>query len=179
MNIHLINYATPEYYRSQRLSNESAHSMGGVDRITAYHTSDIDADFYRRNRRILNHPRGGGYWLWKPYFIQRTLAGMKEGDYLFYCDATALFLQPIQLLVDLARTQSLDVLVFDSRFPEWKFSKRDALVVLGSIDVEHFCGRFYAPGRQRAIQGIGKILEAADLVHRHGTAFIAYELVLG
>ena len=33
------------------------------------------------------HPRGGGYWLWKPFLVQRLLATLADGDVLVYADA--------------------------------------------------------------------------------------------
>lgn len=37
--------------------------------------------------KIFNEKRGGGYWLWKPYIIYKTLNNMNTGDILVYCDA--------------------------------------------------------------------------------------------
>lgn len=37
--------------------------------------------------KIFNEKRGGGYWIWKPYIIQKTLNNMKNGDILVYSDA--------------------------------------------------------------------------------------------
>ena len=36
---------------------------------------------------ILNSKRGYGYWIWKPYIIQKTLQNMNENDILIYADA--------------------------------------------------------------------------------------------
>lgn len=37
--------------------------------------------------KVLHEKRGGGYWLWKPYIIHKTLNNMNNGDILVYCDA--------------------------------------------------------------------------------------------
>jgi len=37
--------------------------------------------------KVFNEKRGGGYWLWKPYIIHKTLNNMNNGDILVYCDA--------------------------------------------------------------------------------------------
>lgn len=37
--------------------------------------------------KVMQMPRGGGYWLWKPIIIQAALSEMQEGDFLVYADA--------------------------------------------------------------------------------------------
>eukprot|EP00961_Rhodomonas_salina_P273499 3695546-Rhodomonas_salina.1 len=58
-----------------------------VDGVQLFMPSHIDADFALRNRHILQHRRGAGFWLWKPFLLNRTLHGMEEGDLLMYVDA--------------------------------------------------------------------------------------------
>ena len=38
-------------------------------------------------QKVFNGKRGGGYWLWKPYILHKTLNDMDDGDILVYCDA--------------------------------------------------------------------------------------------
>lgn len=35
---------------------------------------------------IASHPRGYGYWIWKPYLILKTLMTLPENSILLYCD---------------------------------------------------------------------------------------------
>ena len=36
---------------------------------------------------MLEEPRGGGYWVWKPLIVREALCGLEDGDVLLYCDA--------------------------------------------------------------------------------------------
>ncbi len=47
----------------------------------------ITTDFYKENKEILDMPRGGGYWLWKPYIILDAMSKIEDNDVLMYVDA--------------------------------------------------------------------------------------------
>lgn len=61
--------------------------------IIVFTKSQINKDkqFIKDNADILNQSRGGGYWLWKPYIIHKTLQKLNENDILFYIDSTYYF----------------------------------------------------------------------------------------
>jgi hypothetical protein len=61
--------------------------------IIIFNKSDISQEFKEANKQILNLPRGGGYWLWKPYIINETLKKIKEDDLLFYLDSKYFFIE--------------------------------------------------------------------------------------
>ena len=44
-------------------------------------------DFYNKYKQILDLPRGGGYWIWKPYFIKTYLDKLNDNDILVYIDS--------------------------------------------------------------------------------------------
>ncbi len=127
----LLNYANERFAEHQRRNSESGLTIGGFDRVLSYGPADIDAQFAAANRRILQHERGNGYWLWKPYFIVRTLESLAPGDWLFYCDAGAHFTGSIDPLIDVCQRDGRDVLVFELPHPERRYTKRDAFVLLG------------------------------------------------
>ena len=91
MKINLCCYSTEEYEdRKNRLVNLSIAE--GFDKTYSYGRGDIlKTDFYRENKLILDMKRGGGYWLWKPYFILDTLKNITEGDVVFYLDSGDVF----------------------------------------------------------------------------------------
>ena len=84
--IHFIIYADGDDFikKSERLFIQTENMF---DKQTAYRRTDIGVDFFNENEKILNEKRGGGYWLWKPYFILKTLNMVNEGDIVFYSDA--------------------------------------------------------------------------------------------
>ena len=59
--------------------------------IIIFQKKDMDIDFVNKNKEILESHRGGGYWLWKPYIINKILDQIMEGDYLFYMDSKYYF----------------------------------------------------------------------------------------
>ena len=91
MKVH-INYAAGCYFASQRACGASA-LQNGFDRTIAYGLPDIDPAFLNANRFTFSQPRGAGYWLWKPYFILRTLITLDPGDWLMYTDSGMSFVR--------------------------------------------------------------------------------------
>lgn len=132
----LINYATPEFRKSQSLNSASAITVGGLDYAIEYRPGDIDSSFRRQHERILSTRRGGGLWLWKPYFILKTLRKLRDGDVLFYCDSGAIFVDSALPLV-LAAHQTGTVVCFDVGLPEQEWSKRDAYVLMDADEPRH------------------------------------------
>ena len=133
----LINYATPEFARPRRINTATGYALGGFDKVIEYSPQDLDEDFRRKNERILKQEKGGGYWLWKPYIIRRTLQGMEEGDFLFYADAGSFFTGPVEPLIELMEKKNQDVLPFLARGLERHWTKRDVFTLMGCDTAEY------------------------------------------
>lgn len=57
----------------------------GFDKVLAYNESVMTEAFRNRYHHILESSRGGGFWMWKPYAILRTLLYEADwGDYVCY-----------------------------------------------------------------------------------------------
>ncbi len=141
----LINYANAPFYKSQRFNSETGLRVAGFDRVISYGPQDIDADFYKKNRHILSQWRGNGYWLWKPYFIKKSLALLNDGDFLFYCDSGAHFISPIEPLINLCQQSNQDILPFEMRFVEKYWTKRDAFILM-NCDTRQYTDTFQRAG---------------------------------
>lgn len=98
MKNYLINYATPSFFSSQ-LRNAQSGLAVGFSSVLQWRKEDIGSDFFQKHSSILSEPRGGGYWLWKPYFILKTLEMVKDGDCIFYSDSGAAFSRPVSPLL--------------------------------------------------------------------------------
>ena len=84
--IHLITYGDEVFQNSKkRLSNE-ARRTGWFDTLTVYGPSNIDNNFKEQFKNIFNDKKGGGFWIWKPYFIKKRLSQINENDILIYLD---------------------------------------------------------------------------------------------
>jgi hypothetical protein len=57
------------------------------DEISCFDASALDDEFKTRYAEHLQHPRGLGFWAWKPYIIMKSLEQLDDGDILFYADA--------------------------------------------------------------------------------------------
>ena len=70
--IYAINYANKKFFNAQKLNSQTAKKFG-ADVVIEYNQNSIDNSFYNDNHTILECRRGDGYWLWKPYIINKTL----------------------------------------------------------------------------------------------------------
>lgn len=109
---YLINYANKGFYKSQKLNSMSGISAG-FDSVIQYKENDIEDEFLKENSTILNQTRGAGYWLWKPYFIWKTLQKTSEGDIIFYSDSGAQFVKPIDPILEKIKKSDRGVAVFE------------------------------------------------------------------
>ncbi len=126
----IVNYANSLYYDAQKLNSKSGLEFGEFDSVFSYSPKDIGKDFLDENRKILKQVKGNGYWLWKPYFIKKTLEKLNYGDYLFYCDSGSYFIDSIKNLI-LFSDLDQDMMVFELPFLEKQYTKRDAFVLMG------------------------------------------------
>lgn len=94
-----INYADKSFQKAQKLNLETAKKWG-ADRTIAYMPEDMDTAFRERNQAILSAIKGNGFYLWKPYFLNKAYQELKEGDYLIYTDAGSIYVNKIQYLID-------------------------------------------------------------------------------
>jgi hypothetical protein len=127
----LVNYANHSFHAAQRLNSQTGRNVAGFDRVVSYTPRDIDGEFFARNRDVLVQARGNGYWLWKPYFIRRSLDLLRDGDALFYCDAGAYFVAPIAPFIECCFRAEQDVFPTEMQLFEKDWTKRDAFLLLG------------------------------------------------
>lgn len=126
-----INYADKNFQRAQKLNSKTARQWG-ADKVIEYGPKDIDEAFFRRNREILTSPRGGGYYLWKPYFYRKAYDELGAGDYLVYIDSGAVYVNKIQYLIDCMEQEKMEIMVFSLQreLLEKQYTKRDAFVLM-------------------------------------------------
>ena len=85
--IHFITYGDEKYTISKNRIEKEAKETEWFDSITIYGPENIDSTFRNKFSDILNAKRGGGYYLWKNYFIRKKLKEMKNEDILVYGDS--------------------------------------------------------------------------------------------
>ena len=134
-----ISYGDAKFSNQLKINGRSALEIAKVDEFYGYTPNDIDPKFKEKNKDILDRPRGNGYWLWKPYFLYRTMKEKLDyGDFLIYSDAGILYIDAAQKLVDFLNKKKTDVYMHRLPHLEKHFTKKTAFILLGAI------GPFYA-----------------------------------
>lgn len=87
MKIYLISYGDAEYASQKDFFKQTALASHFFDEVTVFSPEDIDPAFSAHFEDTLNYRKGGGFWIWKPYFVKRVLESLEENDILIYCDA--------------------------------------------------------------------------------------------
>ncbi len=132
-----INYADLKYRKTQRFNSATAMHKGKVDKVISYAPKDIDALFRNKNKKILERKRGNGYWLWKPYFIKKTLDELKENDYLVYLDAGAFYINNVKYLIEQMEEDHQYIMAFELPFKESWYTKRDIFVYMDCDEAQY------------------------------------------
>ena len=128
-----ISYSNNLYQTQLKLCKKSALEIGKVDYFYDYGPEDIDLNFKNKNQDILGRKRGNGYWLWKPYFIFKTLnEKLDYGDYLIYTDATVLYKNNINILIDFINKKNKDMWFYKLPHLEKTYCKRDCFILMGA-----------------------------------------------
>ena len=132
MKTYHINFSDSiKYSETIEFCNHTAKRVAGFDHVFSYNLNDIDKEFYLKNQHIFSQSRGAGYWLWKPYFLKKTLEKLRHGDLLVYSDACSYYISSIDPLKKLIKKDSKGILSFELHgLSEKKYTKRDAIELM-------------------------------------------------
>ena len=90
MKKYFITFSSKDYIDAGNRLIKQANDINLFDKIFLY-TDDLlkeDSIFWAKHSNFVeNNSRGYGYWLWKPYLIQKTMNIMNDGDILLYLDS--------------------------------------------------------------------------------------------
>lgn len=133
-----INYANEGFQKAQKLNLKTALNWG-ADKTIGYTPKDMDTEFAEKNKDILSAKKGNGYYLWKPYFLNKAYKELRDGDYLIYTDAGSIYVNRIQYLIDCMEQEQVDLMTFslENDKLERRYTKRDALVLMGCDTSEY------------------------------------------
>jgi hypothetical protein len=127
-NIWLVTYGNKDTYFANERALVSSGLNKCIDFYKPYTKKHLDAEFVKKNQTILEQSRGGGYWLWKPYLILKTLNEIPENDYIIYLDSSIKMLKNITPLVE--KLKDADILLFRNNHSNRKYVKRDLLKIM-------------------------------------------------
>jgi hypothetical protein len=125
----VINYADHNFIKQQKYNTKTAYKYG-ADIVIEYSPDDLDQEFKRKYWHILSEKRGAGYWLWKPYIILKTFEKCNDGDYLFYVDSGAYFVNKISYLIEEMNRKNDYIMAFELPLIEKQWTKRDAFILM-------------------------------------------------
>lgn len=134
-----VTFADGNVFKSERLQNEILQT-GFFDTIHAYTAASLGPDFYETFSEHIKHPRGFGFWCWKPYVIQKVLQELNDGDLLVYADSGCTVVDHAtqtleRLLLQLLRKRDSVLLALnaecDNPIVEW--TKADLLAHFGCV----------------------------------------------
>lgn len=133
--IYVINFADKRFAQQQHDNTLSAYEKGKADKVIEYHPEDIDEEFIKANPGVFSFmDRGYGLWIWKSYFILKTLNLMTEDDYLFYCDSGSYFVNDIHHLIRIMDEKHLTIMPFELPFLEMQWTKLETYKKIGITD---------------------------------------------
>ena len=92
--------------------------------------------FYQNNKELLDHNRGAGFWIWKPYVILDKLNSIPENDIVFYLDCADVFTTGLSnFLKNYYTNNNVDCLLAygGSNKQKW-YTKRDAFYLMDCDD---------------------------------------------
>ena len=89
---YFITYGNKTFKNAKIRIEQEAIDTNFFDKIFIYGPEFINNQFcsifnYLSTNFFFDNMKGGGFWLWKPYFIKVVLDSIDEGNILVYCDS--------------------------------------------------------------------------------------------
>lgn len=125
-----VTYSTIDFAQARKYNVKMAYKKGKVDHVFEFSEKDISKEFREQNAKILTCKRGAGYWLWKPYVVNKALNQIEENDYLFYCDSGAFLTKDLRVMIPILEEEKTDILFFELDCLEREWTKRDIFLAL-------------------------------------------------
>lgn len=130
MRIILTNLSNELYEESRIRLNKSAEKHGIIE-INSYDFADITiTKFYSENKKILDSPKGIGYWLWKPFIILETMKRLEEGDIVIYSDCGIEIISDLKPLINICKVKEPVLLFANGNFPNSLWTKKDCFYLM-------------------------------------------------
>lgn len=104
-----------------------------------YYLSEKDLDLpFRKKLNSVRHPRGFGYWRWKPYIVKQAFDRLKMDDILVYSDVGNWWnkkaFDRFTNYIEIVNNVDSGLLVFTEDYAEKKFTKGDLFEFLNVYD---------------------------------------------
>lgn len=134
MMVYAMACADDNYMPSAVFQLDTALKKGKVDKTLCFNIADMDDAFQKKNKKILEAggERRKGCYLWKPYFVDKALENLGEGDFLIYMDsAGGCYRSSVAPLIACMAQKNIDMVGSRRyRYLEKHWTKRDAFVYM-------------------------------------------------
>jgi len=82
-----ISYASREYTARMELVSKIANESELFDEFKCFTEEDVPEEFKHKYKEVWDQCLGGGFWIWKPYVIKKSLDEINDNDILVYYDS--------------------------------------------------------------------------------------------
>lgn len=131
MKVVLTNLSNQVFEESRNRLNNSA-KLSGIDNLISWDFQDLlKTSFYSQHKKMLDQPKGLGYWVWKPFIILEAFKSMEDGDIVVYSDCGHEIIADIKPLIEICRLQSKILLFENGDLKNAAWTKRDCFVKMG------------------------------------------------
>ena len=119
------------YSKSIERIKLEAESLNIYDKIIIYTENDFDEKYLKKHGEFMKNNKGYGYWIWKSYFVKKTLDEMEMDDIMVFADCGShLVNNPIakerlDKYFKLTQRFNSGNLAFQMCFPEKSYTKMD------------------------------------------------------
>jgi hypothetical protein len=102
--------------------------------ITDHHLKNDRTFWEKHGDFIESNPRGYGFWIWKPYIINKTLNQLNNNDILIYADAgcninfsTLASIERMNQYIEMVDNSTYGILSFQLEHKEYIYTKKTTL----------------------------------------------------
>lgn len=127
-----LTFSNSLYAKARKRIVHEASALRKFDKIISLDEGDLDESYLDKyGGFIKSNPRGFGYWIWKPYVINKTLSELSEGDILVYADSGCAInyknRSKFDKYINLTMNSKLGILCFSNGFIEKQWDKGDLI----------------------------------------------------
>ena len=139
-------YGDKKFYEKLLVTEETALSVGKVDKFYTYREPDLQVDnFYKNNKDILS-AHFGGLWAWKPFIILQTMDKVDDGDIVLYTSTGMKVLGNLDILFEITEHSKDNRMLFEPSMiygthRHSEYTKRDCFVVMGLDEPKYWDSR--------------------------------------
>ena len=136
-----ISFGTTHNYKiSLNRINREALSLNVFDKVIVYTENDFDENYLEKHGEFMKKNRGYGFWMWKSYFVKKTMEEMDDEDILVFADCgchlvnNPTAINRLESYFKLCNNIDSGILSFQMCFPEKSYTKMDVFEKLDEVN---------------------------------------------